>query len=63
MQNSWKKIDEEKPNYCSVDVDNIINADFQQPNHEADSHSYHKIYYFGNTDMTFVRLVYFENTK
>lgn len=37
MKNCWQEVDEKEANNGSVDIDDVGNADFEQPDQEANS--------------------------
>lgn len=54
---------EEEADDCPVDVDDIIDVDLEEPDHEADGDHEHKIYNLSKVDLLALRLANLEHSK
>ena len=48
MHNKWKEVDEEKPKYGSVYLNNVLNLNIQQTNSQTKANKQERIDYFGD---------------
>lgn len=63
MEHSWDEVDEEEPNDCSVDVDDVVDVDLEDANHEADPHHHNKVNDLAHFNFASFRLFNLKNME
>ena len=57
MQNGRQKINEEEPNHCTINTDDIIDIDLKVPNYEANPNYKDEVDYLRQTYEPLLRLL------